>query len=114
MRGPYAGEFTLYASKRAGRTGKVIAFEPDATSFAVLERNVLVGLTNVLLVKKGLWSKNGRLQITGTTVGSQIRNEPDKGFSTVPVCTLDSELQRLGLSRVDFIKMDIEGLRAVR
>jgi len=35
--GTYLGGFTFYAAKKVGRTGKVVAFEPDPNNFKILE-----------------------------------------------------------------------------
>ncbi len=93
--GASPGDFTIYASKLVGGKGKVICFEPDINGFKLLLNNIeLNKLKNVIAINKGLWSKERTLNF-----GSQKIN----------VVTLDSELKKLGVDRVDFIKMDIEG-----
>jgi len=87
--GSFPGEFTIYASKKVGERGKIIAFEPDEFNFKVLLMNIKINnLDNVIPLKKGIWSKD---------------IPQDKRVS------LDNELGRLGIKKVDFIKMDIEG-----
>ena len=110
--GAYVGEFTLYAAKAAGSAGLVIAFEPDAAIYRQLEANVrLNNFTNVVLVNRGVWSKDAVLEFVG---------DRRKGYSfflaqegqpcvRVPVTSLDNELAARVIRRVDFIKMDIEG-----
>ena len=117
--GAYLGHFTVYAAQRAGPTGKVVAFEPDPFVFQMLRRNIqLNNLTNVIAINKGVWSEDTELAFDSRGNASQIVTDEARSKSLVrriPVVSLDSELQRLGLPRADLIKMDIEGaeLRAV-
>lgn len=110
--GAYIGEFTLYAAKAVGSEGRVIAFEPDAANYKKLIANIgLNGLKNVIPVNKGLWSAEGVLKYVGDSVRgySFMLGEGAAGAVDVPVTTLDSELAALGITRVDFIKADVEG-----
>ncbi|MFA5142888.1 MAG: FkbM family methyltransferase [Candidatus Omnitrophota bacterium] len=111
--GAYIGEFTLYAARAVGLRGQVIAFEPDPVFFRKLKENIsLNGLKNVLLVEKGVWSSEDKLKFSG---GSQSGNlfagglDHNKLSCDVLVTTLDAELGRNGVTKVDFIKMDVEG-----
>jgi len=110
--GAYIGEFTLYAGIAVGASGKVIAFEPDAGIYKRLLANIgLNGLKNVTAVNKGLWSKDGVLKFVGDNIKgySFMSAENAAGAVDTPVAGLDNELARLGVTRVDFIKADIEG-----
>lgn len=110
--GPGEGDFTLYAAKAVGGSGKVIAFEPDPIIFDELKSNIeLNELNNVILVKKGLWSENTVLKfMTARNITrSFVFNDEGGKVIEVPVVTLDSELNKLGIDKVDFIKMDAEG-----
>jgi len=106
--GAYYGSFTLFASKLAGKNGKVISFEPDEENYQRLLSNIdLNSLTNVIPIKKGLWKENTDLKFDNLQSGISALN-PDGNIS-VPVVKLDDELERLNIPKVDFIKMDIEG-----
>lgn len=108
--GAYAGDFTIYAAIKAGPLGRVVAFEPDTTSHAMLCANVRLNkLKNVLVLKKGLWSHEGELSITGTAFASQLSSDAARYPTKVTVCTLDGELGRLSIGSVNFVKLDIEG-----
>ena len=57
-------------------------------------------------VNKGLWAQDCQLRIAndgGVSATIQEQGTP------IEVASLDNEFTRLGLKRVDFIKMDIEG-----
>ena len=110
--GAYIGEFALYAARAVGPAGAVIAFEPDPTIFGKLKANVMLnGLENVVMVNKGAWSADGVLQFVGDNVRGYSFMFADKGEGAIdiPVASLDNELERLGVKKVDFIKIDVEG-----
>jgi FkbM family methyltransferase len=77
------------------------------------EREIAAG--RVVLVEKGVWETEGtltfRTQSTNTAAGRVILNASSRqpGDTMIPVTTIDQIVQDNGLSRVDQIKMDIEG-----
>lgn len=111
--GAYIGAFTILAAKLVGPSGKIIAFEPDPGNFARLKTNVALNhLNNVILINKGLWSEETDLTLNLAGNGSSLIPDQLPGRPPtviVPVTTIDRARDQLGLSRVDFIKMDIEG-----
>lgn len=93
--GSIPGEFTIYASKKAGKTGKVLSFEPDENHFKMLKDNIKLNkLVNVIPLKMGIWSEDA------------VLNLPEGKMNVV---SLDNQLKRMNIEKVDFIKMDIEG-----
>lgn len=111
--GAYIGDFTLYAAKAAGTSGRVIAFEPDPAFCKKLRENIALNkLENVAIIEKGVWSTETKLKFSGGTQGgnlfaSGLANNPVS--YDVIVTALDTELDKLGIKKVDFIKMDVEG-----
>ena len=107
----------LYARKalQAG-AAKVIAIEPVPANVECLRRNLKseIDAGRVVVVAKGAWDKDDVLEMNvypdnmagATFVGS--RDEPGHKLQ-LPLTTLDKIAAGLGLERVDFIKMDIEG-----
>ena len=65
-----------------------------------------------MIVPKGVWKWEGTLKLSLSTANSG-RNSlvlPTSGNEVeVPVTTIDALTEELGLPRVDYIKMDIEG-----
>jgi FkbM family methyltransferase len=62
--GANIGYYTVIGSRLVGDKGKVYAFEPDPTNFALLEKNVrLNGLTNVVPEQKALSNRKGALKL---------------------------------------------------
>lgn len=93
---------------------KVIAVEPDPDSAECLRRNYEEEIASgrVVLVEAGAWSSRSEITLSlGSDPGWNSMTE-DGGSGreiVVPVLPIDDIVEDLGLSRVDFIKMDIEG-----
>lgn len=109
--GAYSGFFTIYAAKKVGPKGKVLAFEPDPFNYHLLKKNLALNdIKNVILIKKGLYSRDTTLPFYIQGIGSSIIiPKGKKPINKVSVVSLDDELKRLDVSRVHFVKMDIEG-----
>jgi FkbM family methyltransferase len=110
--GSYVGCFTIIASKLVGAKGKVIAFEPDATSYRKLLANIeLNKLTNVKAINKGVFDKNSKKEFyERTSRGSSFVFESEGMLTkSVDVTTIDNVVKELNLEKIDFIKMDVEG-----
>jgi FkbM family methyltransferase len=109
--GGYEGTFSIYAAKAVGETGRVIVFEPDTENCRKLEANIrLNGLTNVIVVNKALWSEDKILKFNNKhTAGASFFFNASPHAVEISAVTIDNEMERLGISKVDFIKMDIEG-----
>jgi FkbM family methyltransferase len=115
------GMVTVYLSKKIGTNGKVYVYEPDGGNFKILNENVrLNGASNVEAIQKGIWNSDGVLDFySGGNYTSSFQKtsyiEKKSGkyqVEHVPVTTLDKEVARLGINRLDLIKIDIEGSEA--
>lgn len=110
--GAFYGVFTVYASKLVGEGGKVIVFEPDEANYNLLKKNVkLNGLKNVILFNKGLWDKNSFLKFKNKGPESCLAefDREENVTEKIEVARLDDIFKKLGIDRLNFIKMDIEG-----
>lgn len=96
---------------------EVVAFEPLPSTFAFLEANVRrSGLRNVRTVNCGLGGEVGRERLlfspenrSGAVVISDSDLHPVGAVQEIEVRRLDDEVGRLGVDRIDFIKLDVEG-----
>ena len=111
--GAHIGVFSRWALKRGA--ARVIAIEPNPDNILSLERNLAAEIAagKVTVVKAGIWNEESELELK---LHDHITSRPTlfsmEGIShsiTVPVRPLDKIIEELGLERVDFIKMDIEG-----
>ena len=108
------GETSLYFAHEVGRgghTGRVVAYDFIPSNLAVFRRNqALNPQLSIDLVERPLWSASGRkLYYVDWGPGSRITDDVNKYHSCegmVETTTIDDTLRG---SRVDFIKMDIEG-----
>jgi len=90
---------------------KVVAIEPEARNFAMLERNC-AGLPNVTLIHAALWPDKRPLMIEDPTSEAWTMAVTDRGLDaapSVPAVTVEDVLERVGLERIDLLKLDIEG-----
>jgi len=112
--GTHIGVFTVKSSRAVGSEGKVIAIEPEPNNLSFLQRNIEAnGLKNVVVVPRGLWGQKGRLKLylseclARHSFWAQWAGSDES--MEIEVDTLDDILRELGIKRVDFIKMNIEG-----
>jgi FkbM family methyltransferase len=112
------GLYTLFASRRVGPTGKTIALEPSSREFARLERNLRLNLTaNVITLRMAATDHEGtavlRLAEFGheglNTMGHFAYSVEQEAIEEVRLITLDSMVKTHKLSRVDVMKIDVEG-----
>jgi len=112
--GANVGIYTLAAGTIVGEAGRVLAYEPSAQSFPLLEKNIaLNGLTNVRAFPAALAQKNGRTWLhrgPNPTLNS-LGKDPSwkEDGEEIVTKTLDQALHQTGIDRVDVIKMDVQG-----
>lgn len=108
--GACIGEFTVPAARRAG---EVVAIEPNPENQWWLQRNIVENkLGNVHVIGKAAWSyrKALRLHLSKENIGGHsVIGERGGGNIVVQADTLDNIVSDLGIEKVDFVKMDIEG-----
>lgn len=118
--GANAGVFTLAASQWVGPKGLVVAFEPSAREYQLLEENVTLNqLSNVRLEKLAISNTNGSALLNIATQRHNGQNTLCREFAyegvdsgtaeTVSIRTLDQYISEKEISRLDLIKLDIEG-----
>jgi len=111
--GANIGIFSIMASILTGKSGKIIAIEPDPDNLKILKRNLeLNNLDNIIVVDKALYSKSGeRINLYQNGVMSNIfqaGNNESNTCITVETITLDDVVSGLSL-QPKLLKMDIEG-----
>ena len=117
------GYFTLLAASQVGRTGRVIAFEPDPRVFDLLERNLaLNAFPHAVALPMAAGRAAGTLTLDGydphahnrgisrVREGGAAASPTSSPTSfTVAAARLDDVLRERGVGEVDFIKIDVEG-----
>lgn len=112
--GAHIGTFTLKALRTVGSSGFVVGVEPASKNFRLLSRNVAANsMQNVAIFNVGLGGEPGRAELNLYKRGGENsvfkRETPPAAVEAIQIDTLDSIANRLSLSHVDFVKIDVEG-----
>jgi FkbM family methyltransferase len=111
--GAHIGIFTVKAAGQIGPQGKVVAVEPNTENFSLLSVNREINnLNNVITVNAAISDYDGTASLysrTGHSGGFSIVEQHSQNSVRVEVSTLDDLLSKLGISRIDFLKIDAEG-----
>jgi FkbM family methyltransferase len=111
--GAHVGVFTAHALQLGAE--KVFMVEPDPVNVECLRRNFKEELAagRVVLIPEGAWSKKSsidlNLGVANSGTGSMMYKEAGSKVVSVPVRPIDDMVAEYKASRIDFIKMDIEG-----
>ncbi len=118
--GANVGLFTLLGSRWVGATGRVIAVEPSPRERQRLDAHLrLNAVDNVDVVAAAVADREGTGELMVASPERSGLNTLGRRFAyddvtiaervSVPLVTLDAIVQGAGLTRVDVIKLDIEG-----
>lgn len=111
--GANIGYYSLIFANVVGEKGKVYAFEPDSTNYALLVKNVCTNrLTNVITEQRAVADENGRIRLYHCLINKGMhrifRSENDWDSTEIEAIRLDDYFQS-GSRKINFIKIDIEG-----
>ncbi len=111
--GAHHGIYSYWMSKKAGKSGKVIAFEPQPELESFLkDLRKTFRLDNLVIENKGLSNHCGNACLFRSEAGSGGAGfTGGEGFETieVEVTTLDEYFKHKRVPRISFIKCDVEG-----
>jgi FkbM family methyltransferase len=116
------GITSLFFSERA-YLGKVLTFEPGVMNYRLLANNIAANrCANVQAINCAIGSSNGTLRFYESTqfgAGSFALGHDRQGAAhdfdprlvaqDIPIRTIDSVVDDYGITRVDLIKIDVEG-----
>jgi len=112
--GANVGVYTRVALQAGAK--RVVAIEPAPENLECLRRGFSdeISAGRVVLYEKGVWDKEDMLTLfvdphnsAGDSFVIHLKSDEEK--HGMPVTTIDKLSAELGLERVDYIKMDIEG-----
>ena len=123
--GAHIGYYSLLAARAVGPAGRVVAFEPSPDNFALLAENVrLNGFSKIVRAENmALGAERGEANLHLATYNtgdhrlySTLPDDDDlfnagghRRSVRVPVIALDEYLSREGGTRVDVVKIDVQG-----
>lgn len=110
--GANLGYYSIAAARWVGDTGRVFAFEPIPRTRQILEQNIALNqCTNIEVLPFACSSKIGRARmVTGKDSGWSRLAQHSEGDTEVELITLDRFVEDHGLTSVDVLKVDVEGL----
>jgi FkbM family methyltransferase len=114
--GGNVGVMSFQAAATVGRTGKVIAFEPNLTNVGAFRRGMLAnGFDNVLLYPFALSDRFHLIEMSMAS-NAKVVGAPDVGQQADVIQAIPADEVLLKERRIDFVKLDIEGfeLNALR
>jgi FkbM family methyltransferase len=114
--GAHRGFHTLFFSKKVGREGRVLSFEPSPRSRKRLKLHLRLNFCRNVYVEGCALGETGSSSALYVVEENSVLDSlrpPDTSSSSVPtqvrVERLDDVLSRFATNRVDFIKLDVEG-----
>lgn len=111
--GAHIGYFSIIASRIVGREGLVVAFEPEARNFAILEENIkLSAISPVIAFQVAVSDVEGKgaIYLNESNSGDHRTFKSEIMRSQYPIDVV--ELDRLDpqiTKRIDFLKIDTQG-----
>ncbi|MFG1422122.1 FkbM family methyltransferase [Roseixanthobacter liquoris] len=96
---------------------KILAVEPEADNFRMLEDNVRLLGERISAVRAAIWCEDGEINLfteaeDGSALGAwgvQVSAEARKGSRLTPCYKLPTLMQKFGIDHIDVLKVDIEG-----
>ena len=122
--GAHIGYFSLKGAAKVGPGGRVVAFEPNPETLAELRSNVAASHADSIVTVEPVAASDRDQQFTlyathGMNTGaSSLSKENAEVFDKAPGAypvrgrPIDDVVSELGLTRVDAIKIDVEGAEA--
>jgi FkbM family methyltransferase len=111
--GAYKGDTAIFFANYIGDEGRVYAFEPAKSNYAVMARNIKKNnLEKIIIpINKGCSDKSGILKAVSIKSGApwSFLSE-DKGNEKVDVISIDDFIETNKIKKLDFIKVDVEGM----
>lgn len=96
---------------------KIIAIEPEASNFELLKKNV-APYSNIIPLNAALWDKNEDINLVDPGLGkwgfiTEEKDVQEESYGNlchvVSGMTVDRIMENYGLTKIDILKIDIEG-----
>lgn len=116
--GAYVGRYTLLSSRYVGEKGQVVSVEAHPGIFKLLRKNLILNkISNATTVNAAISNCEGHVKLYhGYASGwhSIVQKSAETGWSLneytkVPSRTVDNLMKEIGIDKVDWMKIDVEG-----
>lgn len=111
--GANIGSYALFLAGLAGEQGRIFAIEADPEVARILETNIRSNvLTTVRPIQAAAYRECGEIRLgraQASTGYSGLYYSQASEWVAVPAYSLDVLTEKLGLGKVDFVKIDVEG-----
>lgn len=116
--GAHIGLFSVIASQVVGKSGKVYAFEPAPSTYALLQKTVRINHQEkeIETFQKAVGKETGKITFfisddKADNSNSLVQYKEDRSLHgiDVAVTSIDNFVQEKNISKLDFIKIDVEG-----
>ncbi len=115
--GSNIGYYALLESKIVGKNGKIFAIEPSPENFNYLNNNLkLQNFSNTETHQIAIGNQDGTAKLTvgnksnHSKVITEYQTIPNGlDVISVPIKKLDTFVQEQNISKIDFVRMDVEG-----
>ena len=115
--GANLGSETLIVSRLVGSEGHVYGFEPNPYTFKRLQRNIEInGISNVDIYELAIGENNTEIYFniypensSNPGMSSKYVENPCTKKINVKQVTIDSFMQQHNITKLDFLKLDIQG-----
>lgn len=106
--GSNVGMFAYHCLRSAPQS-RVICFEPTPVTAQALQRNLSPYQSRAIVIERGVWDHSGTLFLRTYDENPAANTVGDTGNLSVEVVSIDQVVAELGLQRLDYLKMDVEG-----
>src|SRR2546421_1684985 len=106
------GDTALYFADRAGAQGRVFSFEFVPDNLEIFEQNIKLNqhlAGTITLVPKALWNDSGKMISYSTNGPATSLDTSQQHSQKASTLSIDDLVTKENVTRVDYIKMDIEG-----
>jgi FkbM family methyltransferase len=106
---------SVYSQQRfldaIGKDGRIFGFEPDPIGFEQAKKKLHgeIERGSYVLVPLGLWSRKGNLSFQINGQGTHVTKEGGASTLSCGVTSIDEFVRENSVSKVDLIKLDVEG-----
>ena len=113
--GANIGLFAIKAANIMSNKGHVIAIEPEPINIKLLENNC-INFSNISIISKAVGNQEGEIklilsELAGThKIALNDIDQTNQKNIMVSITTLDNIVTNLNLKKIDFVKIDVEGL----